>query len=237
VVSLRYAAPDANQESGYIEGSVQAAVTRPFADEYRTLEDNTPLLTQVAELTGGRVLTGDPAREDLWSREGVVMPVALRAIWLWAAVLAISLFLMDVGVRRVRIDIPAMWRSLRRGMSRGEERGGAHVGSLRAARAQAQAKIQERGSGAGTLSAAQLEAQAKEAVQRARVTATAKFEASAEQLKKTNVNVALGGAEARVEPTKPVAPKGDAGAVPGEGMGRLMKAKQKAREGMEDGGG
>jgi Ca-activated chloride channel family protein len=57
VMSLNYAAP--NPAGGPpLEGSVQAAVTRPFADEFRALTDNAPLLRQVASMTGGRVLDG-----------------------------------------------------------------------------------------------------------------------------------------------------------------------------------
>jgi hypothetical protein len=42
------------------EGTVQAAITRPFADEFRALKDNSPLLRQIAEMTGGQVLPADP---------------------------------------------------------------------------------------------------------------------------------------------------------------------------------
>ncbi|CAG0993800.1 hypothetical protein PHYC_02446 [Phycisphaerales bacterium] len=229
VVSLRYAAPDSTQQDGVIEGSVQAAVTRPYADEYRTLEDNTSLLSQVAELTGGRVLTGIAMNEDLWTREGLKMPVALRAFWLWVAIAAISLFLLDVGVRRVRIDIPAMWAAVVGGFTRQEARKAEHVGSLKAAREQARAKMVQRASG---LQPEQAVAQAREAVRKAERLSGVKFEASAEQLKRANVNIAIGGAEARVAPTNPPPLPKDAAAQPGEGMGRLLKAKQKAREEM-----
>jgi len=229
VVSLRYAAPDASQVSGVIEGSVQAAVTRPFADEYRTLEDNSPLLTQVAELTGGRVLTGNAGAENLWEREGLTMPVALRPFWLFAAVIAISLFLLDVAVRRVRIDLPAMWGYVARGMSKTQVKDAKHVGSLRAAREQARAKMDQR---AGGLSPDQAVAEAKQAVRKAEKISGVKFEASPEQLKKADVTIAIGGADARVVPDKPKAPQKDAAAQPGEGLGRLMKAKQKARDEM-----
>lgn len=232
VVSLRYAAPDSTQEDGIIEGSVQAAVTRPYADEYRTLEDNTPLLTQVAELTGGRVLSGNAATEDLWTREGLTMPVAIRAFWLWAALAAITLFLLDVGVRRVRIDIPAMWAFVAGGFRTGPVRQAQHVGSLRAAREQARAQMARRGSG---IQPGEAVAEAKAAVRKAERLSGVKFEASPEQLRKGDVNIAMGGAEARVEPTTPKPRPKDSDAQPGEGMGRLLKAKQKARDEMGEG--
>ncbi|GJQ29395.1 MAG: hypothetical protein HBSAPP03_12790 [Phycisphaerae bacterium] len=241
VVSLRYVAPDATQEDGVLEGSVQAAVTRPYADEYRTLEDNTPLLAQVAELTGGRVLTGDARREDLWTRtilengveKPLKMPVALRAFWLWAALAAIGLFLLDVGVRRVRIDIPAMWAFVVGGFRHQKAKQAEHVGGLRAAREQARAKMAQR-AGSG-LHPEQAVAEAKAAVRKSERTSGVKFEASVEQLRSTNLNIAMGGAEAKVEVMKPRPPAKDSGVQGGEGMGRLLKAKQKARDEMEEG--
>ena len=39
----------ASGQGGTLEGSVQAAISRPFADEFRVLEDNTALLTRIAK--------------------------------------------------------------------------------------------------------------------------------------------------------------------------------------------
>ncbi len=238
VMNLRYAAPDEAVTGGVTEGSVQAAITRPFADEFRTLEDNTPILTQIAQMTGGRVFDNwDTARtmHDLWSREGLTMPVATSSIWLAAAVLGLGLFLMDVGIRRVRIDIPAMYQAVLGGFQKSKAKGGEQLGALKSVRDQARRTITERGT-APALTPDQAEAQAKAAVKTATATAKVKFEASADTLKKgAPTNVALGGADAVAQPFKdrprPVdAPKPDAA----EGMSRLLKAKQKARGDMED---
>jgi uncharacterized membrane protein len=258
VLSMRFAAPDANVEGGVLEGSAQAAISRPFADEFRALEDNAALLTQVAEMTGGRVLTWDTRRDSLWTRDGLTMPVSTRSIMLWLAAAAVALFLMDVGVRRVRIDVPAMWRSVLAGFGMAPPRDVAQMGSLRAAREKAQAKMVQRGSGDGARAdtradtrAADLEREARQAAIRAAQAAASvsnvKFEASAEQVKAQGrgnaPSIALGGADARVEkqaggpPALPNAP-GGAGkqqAAPGEGMNRLLKAKQKARDDMQEG--
>ncbi len=227
VLGLKYAVPDPSQDGKVLQGSVQAAVTRPFADEFRTLEDNAGLLTQVAQLTGGRVLDWDNVTSaELWSREGIKMPVSTQPFWLWAAIAALTMFLMDVGVRRVRIDIPAMWRSLRRGFGAGGAQAGVAIGGLKAAREQARAKLAER----GKLTPAELEAQAREAARQAVKTASVKFEASAEQLKNAGKSgVAIGGAEARVTPTRVLKKDGPSSE---EGMGRLLKAKKKAQDEM-----
>ncbi len=243
VLSLRYAAPDANEEDGVMEGTVQAAVNRPFADEYRTLEDNTPLLTQVAAMTGGRVLAGDSAKDDLWSREGLIMPVSRRAIWLYVAMAGLALFLVDVGVRRVRIDIPAILRWTAGLFGRSAVKSGTQLGGLRAAREEAQRRMGER-VGGQAMSPEQLATEARLAAAKAaqeaarnRDTARAKFEASPEQLKRGSADIAMGGADAKPEIIKPK-PRPTEGAAPqpGEGMSRLMQAKRKAREEMGEGG-
>lgn len=237
VLSLRYAAPDASVQGGIIEGSVQAAVTRPFADEYRSMEDNTPLLSQVAEMTGGRVLTMDPDRDDPWSREGIKLPVATRPMWLIIGVIGAGLFLLDVGVRRVRIDIPAMYRAVLGGFGRTKAVAGEQMSGLKAARAQAKAHIAKRSDGV-TLSPAELEAQARAAFKAANETAKAKFEATPEALKKAQTGgVILGGADATPSPTRITPRPTDTSGkpvAPGEGMNRLLKAKQKARDEMDE---
>lgn len=241
VLSLRYAAPDPKVEGGVLEGSVQAAISRPFADEYRTLEDNAPLLTQVAEMTGGRVLEGNPELDDVWSRKGLELPVARRSIWLWCTLLGLGLFLADVGVRRVRID-PAAIRDTIAGAFRRKAaaQAGQQIGGLKVAREQAKQKIAERAAASGrVMSASELEAAAKQAVKdagtQAKDTASRKFEASAEQLKQASQGkIAMGGADARPEKIVDKARPVDGGGE--DGMNRLLKAKKKAQEDMQDEG-
>jgi hypothetical protein len=239
VLGLRYAAPDESVTGGVLEGSVQAAITRPFADEFRTLEDNSALLTQVAEMTGGRVLAGDPVKDALWERKGLTMPVALTPIWLVVAAIAIGLFLVDVGVRRVRIDIMGWARSMRRGLSREKKAAGAEMGALREARASAQQKMAERAARSGKSEGAEPASRAaiREDRKQAEQTAKAKFEASPEQLKRGDAPIAMGGAEATPRDMRPyVAPAGETKKAvdAAEGMSRLLKAKQKARDDMTD---
>jgi len=239
VLSVRYVAPDDKVEGGVLEGSAQAAITRPFADEYRTLEDNTPILTQVAEMTGGRVFNNwETQLPDLWSREGVTMPVSSQSIWLLMAVLGLGTFLVDVGVRRVRIDIPLMWGAVKGVFRRSTSKGGEQLGSLMQARELAKKKMAERGSAGQAISEAHLKAEAKAEVKAAMDTAKRKFEASPEQLKKGATQIALGGADARPEVfrDKPRPVDSPAGTKQeDQGMSRLLKAKQKARGDMDDG--
>lgn len=240
VVSMRYVAPRtgggtapggaAPQDSGQsdvIEGSVQAAVTRPFADEFRALTDNEPLLQRVAAMTGGKMLTGDPAKDDLWRREGLTMPVAITPIWLAFAISGIGLFLLDVGVRRVRIDIPGMARAVRRSMETRKEKHGQQMGALQKAREQARKVMAERSVTPGASGGV-----AAHAAPVASASAKVKFEASADRVKKQGAGpVAVGGP---VEEKKGAGEKAEKAVSKEEGLSRLMQAKKRAREGMEE---
>lgn len=248
VLSLRYSGSDPTAAGGVIEGAVQAAISRPFADEYRALTDNRALLRQVAEATGGRVLSGDPNTDRLWDKEGIELPVATTPIWLTVALAGVALFLVDVGIRRVRIDPAMIGRWLRRITGRSTAADASQVGSLRAARASARQRIEASTKAGGTqLSPAELERQARQAVKDAAATAGVKFEASAQQQREATSQgpVALGGADVAPGKTPTKARPTDAGGAgaggaqrPGgageEGMNRLMQAKKKAREGMKD---
>lgn len=227
VVSMRYAAPKPDGD-GVMEGTVQAAVTKPFADEFRALTDNTPLLQQVAAMTGGKVLEGDPAKDLAWRPEGVEFPVATKPIWLFFALAGITMFLMDVGVRRVRIDIPGMARALRKGIKGGKDKAGQQMDALRAAREAAQRAMKERAK-APPGEAAQSQQVSSQSVA-APQTAKVKFEAPKGRAGKKDEPIALGGEPERKPEKKP---------APGpenkeEGMSRLMKAKKRAQDEMQD---
>lgn len=229
VLNYRYSVPV--EGAAPREGTIQAAVTRPFADEFRSLEDNSALLRQVATLTGGRVLGGvnaDPKSADLWSREGLTMPVSLKPIWLWVASLAIGLFLMDVAVRRVRIDIPAMVRAVGKSMqSRRDRAAGQQLGGLMEARQRAQAAMSQRAAPPPT---APSQPQA----------AAVKFEATADELDAARKGgiVAEAGASPADAPKPAAAAKPDTGGpgqpkAPDEGISRLLKAKKRAQDQMD----
>jgi uncharacterized membrane protein len=226
VASLRYTAPSGDGPAK--EGTVQAAVTRPFADEYRALSDNAPLLRAVAERTGGREVDPDPAKAELFRREGLTMPVATSAVWMQVALLAIGMFLTDVAVRRVRIDPRAIAAWARRGMGRRVEQAGQQLGSLKEARDRAKAGMDEQRKRELTRAAQQAE----------KAVATRKFEASDTELKKARTNDALadptqGGPG---QPKPPIvekkAPPPDAGGE--QGLSRLKKAKKRAQDEMDE---
>ncbi len=234
VMNLRYAAPTvgADGSTQVMEGSVQAAISKPFADEFRSLQDNSALLRQVAELTKGRVLEGKSKVDKLWTRDGLTMPVATTPIWMAAALTAIGLFVMDVGVRRVRVDLPGMVRKARSMLQPGKVKAGDQMAGLQAAREKARKKID---AAAQRDQAGALAQEAAASFEKVRAAASAKFEApkDAPASKSTDAGV-MGGAAARPEvrpsPSAGESPQGP----PGEGMSRLLKAKKKARDEMTD---
>lgn len=142
VVTMQYDAP--GEDGVRRRGSAQASITRGGADEFRALETNRALLRQVAALTGGAVLTGDPAQDRPWRREGLTRPVSTRAIWLAAALAGVGLFLGDVAIRRVRVEPAAIGRVVARAFGRSPRASaGDQIDSLRVARAKARARMDE----------------------------------------------------------------------------------------------
>lgn len=236
VMNFRYDTP-APEGGSAQEGNVQAAVTRPFADEFRALQDNSALLTQVANLTGGRVLPADPTQANLWDREGLTMPVALRPIWLWVAMTAIGLFLTDVAVRRVRIDFYAIARAVRRGLERRRTQAGQQMGSLLEARERAQQAMAQRGGGAAADGPAP--SAPPEPTPVAAQTSSVKFEATDDELAAASRGGAIGAADLDRPDASSTPPAGDARKKPDaagstdESLSRLLKAKRRARDEME----
>jgi uncharacterized membrane protein len=235
MLNFKYDAPGEDGQSK--QGSVQAAVTRPFADEYRALQDNAPLLIQVAKLTGGRVLDTDPRKADLWSRANLAMPVATKPIWLAVAIAAIGLFLLDVAVRRVRIDVFAMAGALRRGMARRTAAAGQQMGSLREARERAKQAMATRSKGDFGAAAGNVAEAPRPAVGQAdKAVRSVKFEASETELAAAkrgggptvvvDLNAGPDAAAKKAEKPKVEGPSAE------EGMSRLLKAKKRAQEEM-----
>ncbi len=213
VASLRYAA-DGEKPGELVEGSVLFAISRPFADEFRVLEDNTPLLEQVRQMTGGRLLPESPTTADLFNRENMKMPVATRAIWLIVAVLSIGMFLMDVAVRRVRIDPEMISAGIARLFKGQKQVASQQIDTLKMARDKARRGIESRAS--------------------EKAASGVKFEASEDQLRRakmpTETSVAAG-APIELKADK----KTDAGAPgEGDGMSRLLKAKKRAQDDIGD---
>ncbi len=102
LVNINYAsgAGDAQQR-----GNLQAAVTVPYAAEFRAVKHNAAILEDLATRTGGRVLKADnPDLINLFDAEQLEIPKSPREIWDLLAIIAAALFVFDVAARRVSID-------------------------------------------------------------------------------------------------------------------------------------
>ena len=95
----------------------------PYSPEYRTLGPNLPLLTRLAENTGGKIQT-DPTQIF---RDAKSWVVGVRDIGPLLLLLSALLFLVDVAIRRLVIR-PA---SVRAGVTQGALTVGAKVAALR----------------------------------------------------------------------------------------------------------
>ncbi|MGV6813425.1 MAG: VWA domain-containing protein [Phycisphaerales bacterium] len=215
VVNLQYRAP--NADGGVYEGSTQAAVTRPFADEFKALETNLPLLKQVASITGGRVLPADPSAADLWSRDGLEEPVSLTPIWLVVAMIGIGVFLVDVAVRRVRIDPAMIAAFVRRGAAKESKSSSGAAEAMRAAKSRTSSRTGDD----------------ERATRKAR--ASRKFEAppiNPNSPPTSTEPVALTGEEESAKPTigKPKRTVGKEPSEPIDSLSALRAAKKRAQE-------
>lgn len=218
VLSMAYKAPGA--DAGHpIEGTIQAAVIRPFADEFRRLTDNLPLLRDVASLTGGRVLSWDPAADDLWRRDGLQMPVATRAIWLWLATIAVGVFVLDVGVRRVRIDLKAAATAIVRSVRRETPiRAGQQMDALHAARESARRRMV-------TESSTKARDRAARKFDPGELSADVEPIAFSDPQRRQSSQAGLAGENPKAKPDESAE----------EGMSRLLKAKRRAQEEFREG--
>jgi hypothetical protein len=88
-------------------------VTIPFAPEFRDLSDNAPLLEEISRITGGRVLPADPNQADLYDYAGLSFPETNLPLLRPLMLIWIGLFLLDVAIRRVIVDVAAAYRRVK----------------------------------------------------------------------------------------------------------------------------
>ena len=161
------------------------------------------------------------------------MPVDARPIWMIVAMIALGAFLLDVAVRRIRIDPQMIAGAVRRGMGQGADKANQQIGSLKEARQRAQQSIGDRKptiAGEGKV----MHGKPGEGTASAGV----KFEVSEEELKKSRTNEAVAdlsepGPGGRPTTTGLSKQTGEA-PTQEEGLSRLKKARERAQEQLED---
>jgi uncharacterized membrane protein len=100
-----------------VQGVISSGVSVPYSDEYRELRSNATTLETLASVTDGQVVswkTGADGRIDIgqtvraadhFRRDGLVNPRSFGALWPALLWLAACLFLADVAVRRIALDV------------------------------------------------------------------------------------------------------------------------------------
>ncbi len=96
-----------------IAGSLQTGLSVAFSPEFRELETNEALLSELSERTGGRVLTPAEA-PDAFDTTSLPPAEARRPIWQYLIRWMLLLFLLDVAVRRIAINPIEIVRKVRR---------------------------------------------------------------------------------------------------------------------------
>ena len=112
----------------------------PYSPEYLRFRSNHQTLQEVADRTGGRVLTGDPAKDDIYSR-GRAPKRSSKPIFDWLLVALAILVPIDVALRRIQLD----WASVKSALGLGRRATStATMGALIQAKQSAAAAIQSR---------------------------------------------------------------------------------------------
>lgn len=240
LVALGYETPATNDpETGEpapgAAGVVRAAHTRAFAEELRRLGGDRGLLEQVASATGGRVLAGDPRADELFSRTGLTMPVTLRPIWLAVALVSFALFVLDVAVRRVRIDLPALAAAAKRLVTREKKPELSGMAALREARARVRDRITTAAANGSAADTQQDAAVARRVAEPApELAASAAAPAVLESERRAGAAPLAQAARAAADQHRSRPADPNTGAEEPEGMSRLLSAKRRAREHMTD---
>jgi hypothetical protein len=138
LLSIRYDAGGSEEnETSRRAGSMRAAIIRRAGEEFRQPSPNTTMLKDLATKTNGRFYRLDPQGVDLWVREHLTMPEISRSVWLLTALAAISVFLFDVAVRRIAIDLARVWSRVGALFGRAPAVASASMAKLGAAKARA----------------------------------------------------------------------------------------------------
>lgn len=96
-----------------VAGSLQTGLSVAYSPEFRQLETNETLLRELAERTGGRMLSGAEAAAA-FDQAGLPNAETRLPIWEYLVRWMLLLFLIDVAVRRIAINPIELARKARR---------------------------------------------------------------------------------------------------------------------------
>ncbi len=249
-------APAGGGDGAGRSGLVVGGATKATSAEQRRLRSDVETMRRIAEITGGRVL--DLSRESaglVFERSGVEPARASSPLWPLLVWLALGVFVLDVGTRRVAWD-RLISRELMDEVSR---HAGSEVRSRAASAARTAGGLRQRfgtrersqeapsaasvraaaDSASKPARAAREDADDREAAERAAKIRERQAQRKEELRKKALADLGGGGAQAtspRSEPSKPTKPSGgersgeDGGKEGSSGTSGLLAAKRRAAE-------
>lgn len=192
----------------------RGAMAVPYSPEFATVEDNSGLLERIAEVTGGRVLDEKTfGSQNLFLHEGGYAR-RLQPIWHWLLFAAAVMLVCDAAVRRIAVDPMVVAQRTKkmmqemRGPKELAETSQEYLGRLKKGKAAAGVP-------------------ASEPVVVTNV-ATRRFEAPADFTAPAETS------SATIKPTTAPAPSKPAAADADDFAARLLKAKKKAREEIDE---
>ncbi len=208
-----------------VVGTLQTGLSVAYSPEYRQLETNLALLRELADRTDGRILTKAEAAAA-FDRAGLPPARSLRPLWEYLIRWMLLLFLLDVAVRRIAINPVELVHKLRRriaemgGARQPSEGSAAVLSTLKGARE----RLREQAPAASEAS------EAGPAPDR-----SARYEPAEPDRRVTErLSEALGGASELDQPVVARAPRKKPQTSQADFTSRLLKAKRRAREAMEN---
>ncbi|MCG3125995.1 MAG: hypothetical protein CHACPFDD_00823 [Phycisphaerae bacterium] len=225
LVNLGYKAGEAGGEGGR-SGFLQSGLSVAYSPEFRDLRSNLSLLSDLAQRTGGRVLDWNEA-DKVFDRGSLPRAHTRAPIWEDLIRLMVLLFLLDVAIRRIAVSPLEMLRKARRWLAevagRAAPASEEALATLKATRSRVRESLPSDAGGAAKPEAGAAPAH------------PARYEPPTPDRRVTeDLSKALGGAaesDAPVvaRPTRKPTPTTEA-----EYTSRLLRAKRRARDDMQD---
>ena len=192
--------------------NLPAAITVPYAQEFRSVTHNGVLMENVMERTNGRSLSleDDVKLVSLFDREGLDVARSPKPVWDFLAILAAILLIFDVAARRLSVNPERMADAARQAVQKRGEASEATVAAWKRSRSQVAHRREGRAS---------------------RDKASARYEASDEDAQRAIDVGAKDAAESRPlrpAPGKPAAAADDDQEA-GSHTSRLLAAKRRAQ--------
>ena len=222
LINLAYDSPGGAGDGAVpLKGQMRTGLSVAYSPEFRELQSNIPLLTELAARTGGKVLSPSEAA-SVFDRSNLEEAQTRRPIWEDLIRLMLLLFLLDVAIRRIAISPVEVARKMRKwiaelaGGRRTAEASVAALSTLKATRQRVQEDMQSQSD----------RSEAGPAPEK-----SARYEAPQTEKKVSeDLSRALGGASEQTAPVISRPTRKTPATNETEYTSRLLRAKRRARD-------